>query len=123
MENNNQAEAAPAIQPGLASPLAKIRQEWMEGVFYFVLVVAAAHAGFIVWDLLTMMPWFTNLTGLANPKGITGTADMSNLYLALLAGYGGVKEFLRWTGHPSYQPAATPEDEEEQEVWFFRGRR
>src|SRR5271157_5872192 len=119
MANNNQPETtATTIQAGPASPLAKIKQEWMEGLFYFVLLVSAAQAGFIVWDLLTMMPWFISITGLANPKNITGTADLSNLYLALLAGYGGVKELLRWSGHPAYAPPVTTEDAGQEASWF-----
>jgi hypothetical protein len=91
-----------------------VKREWTEGLFYFILLVTIIEAGFILWDLLTMMRWFTVAVGLKQANTFTASTDMSNVYLALLGVYSGYKEYARWQG-------GAPAVSEDEVAWFSRG--
>jgi hypothetical protein len=70
----------------------------LEGIFFITLVIALIHAGFIIWDIFTMIPGADKLISFKYPNTIFASAMMNNLYLTLLSVYAGYKEFNRWTG-------------------------
>jgi len=94
----------------------KLQNDRIETVFYLTLFVTIVQAGFILWDLTTMLPGVSTLIGLQTPNKIQSSNLMSNLYLALLGIYAGYKEFLRWTSGSTEQ-----EIPEEQVKRFKRG--
>ena len=65
-----------------------VRNASIERLFYLTLFVAVIHAGFILWDLVTM------ILGVKNE--VYASSLMSNLYLILIGGYAGFKEIKRW---------------------------
>jgi biotin operon repressor len=94
----------------------------MDALFYITLGMGLYEAGVIVWDLFTMMPWFTKLIGMTAPNVRYATPELSNIYLGLLLGYAGGKEFRNWTKYRNIDLATVSVEElEERDELFSRG--
>ena len=59
----------------------QVRSAAVERLFYVTLIVAIIHAGFILWDLITM--------ALGIKNDVVASNLMNNLYLILIGGYAG----------------------------------
>lgn len=94
----------------------------MDALFYATLAMGLYEAGLIVLDLLTMMPWFTQLIGMTAPNVRYATPELSNIYLGFLLAYAGGKEFSKWTRYRNIDLASvTVEELEERSELFTRG--
>ena len=91
-----------------------LQNQRIETIFYLTLLVSIVQLGFILWDMVTLIPGFGAFVGLKAPNAITSSGLMSSLYLALLGIYAGYKEFVRWTSSEQEVP-------EEQIIRFKRG--
>ena len=87
----------------------QVRSAAVERLFIVTLIVAVVHAGFILWDMGTM------ILGIKNE--VVASNLMNNLYLILIGGYAGFKEIKRWL---SKNPADTIMPEEKV-IQFQRG--
>jgi hypothetical protein len=91
-----QTENNTAKKPSVFISAATLRGSRSEILFYLTFLVTIVHAGFILWDYITLLPGVPALIGLALPNTVWGSPTISTLYLALLASYAGYKEFKRW---------------------------
>jgi hypothetical protein len=67
----------------------------IEAIFYITLVITCIQAGYILWDLVSLVPGSDVLLGLEGPNTRTASPYMSALYLIFLGLYAGYKEFRR----------------------------
>ena len=95
-----------------------LQNQRIETIFYLTLLVSIVQFGFILWDMVTLVPGVGALVGLKAPNAITSSGLMSSLYLALLGIYAGYKEFVRWTDASTSLSAEIPQ---EQVIRFKRG--
>jgi hypothetical protein len=90
----------------------------LEIIFYITLLITAVQAGYILWDIITMIPGGVRLFGLSGPNTIVAISEISTVYLGFLAAYAGYKEFLRWTDTAKPETDRIPQ---EQVLRFKRG--
>jgi hypothetical protein len=119
MEPNE--KPTPKLGPDVTRLFDKVKNDWMEGVFYVLVLVAAINAGNILWDLFTMMPWFPRLMGTMQPNSIFNSKLMVDAFLTLLSFYGGGREVVRWGTSIRQQVTVEMLQEIEQQArWYAR---
>jgi hypothetical protein len=90
----------------------------LEIIFYLTLLITIVQAGYILWDVVTMLPGGARLFGLNETNTIVAISEISTVYLGFLAAYAGYKEFLRWTDTSAPETDRVPQ---EQVLRFRRG--